>query len=367
MTQIPLVDLKAQYRDIGPEIDAAIQRVLQNTSFILGSEVAEFEQAFAGYVEAKEAVGVASGTAALQLALLACGVGLGDEVITTAHTFAATAEAIVHVGAVPVFADIDPRTYNLDPNRVEDALTPRTRAILPVHLYGQPADMAPLADIAQRRGLWLIEDAAQAHGAEYRGRRCGSIGHLACFSYYPGKNLGAYGDAGAVTGNDTHLLAKVRMLRDHGRTSKYEHGEIGYGERLDALQAAILRAKLTHLEDWTERRRHNAHLYSRMLADAGVIPPWEAPEVRHVYHLYAVRTPQRDALAAHLKEKGVATGVHYPVPLHRQPAFQKLGYGDECLPETEKAAQEVLSLPMYPELTEEQVGHVAEAVEECLS
>ena len=362
--QIPLVDLKAQYASIKPGVDAAIRRVVDNTSFILGKEVVDFEDAFAQYVGTEGAVGVASGTAALHLALLACGIGSGDEVITTSHTFFATAEAISQTGAHPVFVDIDLRTYNLDPSRVEDATTSRTKAILPVHLYGQPAQMDALSDIAERHDLWLIEDAAQAHGAEYNGRRCGSIGHLACFSFYPGKNLGAYGDAGMVTGNDEQLLARVRRLRNHGRTSKYEHQEMGWGERIDALQAAILGAKLPHLEDWTEARRAHAHRYTELLADCEVVTPHEAPDVRHVYHLYVIRTPRRDDVLAHLKAKGISAGIHYPLPLHRQPAYLKQGYGDVHLLATERVAAEVLSLPMYPELTENQIAYVVETVKE---
>jgi dTDP-4-amino-4,6-dideoxygalactose transaminase len=361
---IPLVDLKAQYAAIKSDVDAAIQRVLTNTSFILGNEVAEFEQAFARHVGAKGAVGVASGTAALHLALLACGVGPGSEVITTAHTFIATAEAISHTGARPIFVDIDPRTYNIDPQRVEDAITPNTKALLPVHLYGQPAEMKALSDIARRHNLWLIEDAAQAHGAEYEGQRCGSIGNLACFSFYPGKNLGAYGDAGAVTANDESLLEKLRKLRDHGRVSKYQHDELGFGERIDALQAAILGAKLVRLAAWTEARRAHASLYDRLLADCDVVTPYASPQVRHVYHLYVIRTPRRDTLLAHLKQRGIEAAIHYPIPLHRQPAYQKLGYGNLSLPATEKVADEVLSLPIYPELTHEQVAYVARAVKE---
>lgn len=363
--RIPLVDLKAQYERIKPDIDAAIQRVLDNTNFILGEEVAEFETAFADYVQARGAVGVASGTAALHLALCACGVGPGDEVITVAHTFAATAEAIVHTGARPVFVDVDSRTYNIDPNQVEDAITPRTKAIMPIHLYGHPAEMDALLDIAQRHDLWVIEDAAQAHGAVYNGRRCGSIGHLACFSFYPGKNLGAYGDAGMVTGNDEALLSKVRRLRDHGRTGKYEHEEVGWGERLDALQAAVLRTKLTYLEDWTEARRTHARQYDELLSGVDVITPYVAPRVHHVYHLYVIRVPQRDALLAHLRARGIGVGVHYPIPLHRQPAY--LALIDEAqLPMTECVATEVLSLPMYPELTNEQIAYIADAVREGL-
>jgi dTDP-4-amino-4,6-dideoxygalactose transaminase len=362
--QIPLVDLKAQYQSIRPLVDAAIQRVIERSAFILGPEAAQFERAFAQYVGAKRAVGVASGTAALQLALLACGIGQGDEVITTAFTFVATAETISHTGAKPVFVDIDPRTYNLEPNRVEAALTPRTRAIVPVHLYGQPAEMESLLDIARRHDLWLIEDAAQAHGAAYQGRRCGSIGHLACFSFYPAKNLGAYGDGGAVTGNDENLLAKVCKLRDHGRTSKYQHDELGYGERLDALQAAVLGVKLSYLDEWNEARRGNAKLYTKLLEDSEVVTPVEAPDTHHVYHLFVVRTPRRDALVAHLQAHGIEVGIHYPLPLHRQPVYLKLGYADLVLPEAERAASEVLSLPMYPELTMEQVGYVVERVKE---
>lgn len=361
---IPLVDLKAQYAGIKPEIDAAIQRVVNSTNFILGKEVAEFERAFARYVGAKGTVGVASGTAALHLALLACGLGPGAEVITTAYSFIATAEAISHTGATPVFIDIDPQTYNIDPARVEAAITPRTKAILPVHLFGQPAEMKPLMDIAQRRNLWLVEDAAQAHGAEYRGQRCGTIGHLACFSFYPGKNLGAYGDAGAVTGNDESLLEKVRKLRDHGRTTKYEHDELGFGERIDALQSAILGVKLPHLEAWTEARRAHARFYDELLADCDLVRPYQSPAARHVFHLYTVRTPRRDELLAHLKQKGIGAAVHYPVPLHRQPTYLKLGYGDVSLPVTEKVADEILSLPMYPELSVEQISYIAEAVKE---
>lgn len=358
---IALVDLAAQYRSIRPEIDAAIQRVLDTTSFILGPEVRTFEERFASFVGAKGAVGVASGTSAIQLALMACGVGAGDEVITTPHTFTASAEGIIHTGARPVFVDIDPETYCLDPRRVEEAITPRTRAILPVHLYGHPADLTALSEICRRHGLRLVEDAAQAHGAEVDGRRCGSIGDLACFSFYPGKNLGAYGDAGAVTGNDPALLARVRKLRDHGRTTKYEHDEIGYGERIDALQAAILSVKLGHLETWTEARRSAADRYRAALADAGVGLPTEAPGMRHVYHLFVVRSDRRDELLAHLGAAGVGAGIHYPIPLHRQQAYVALGIGGD-FPESDRAAREVLSLPLYPELTESQVDHVAGAV-----
>jgi len=374
--RIPLVDLKAQYNAIKAEIDPAVQRVLDHCGFILGEEVASFERAFAEYISAKGAVGVASGTAALQLALQACGVRSGDKVITAAHTFIATAEPISQLGAMPVFVDIDPRTYTLDPNQVEAALQAedhrpsgtdggRIRAIVPVHLYGHPADMDALIDIARRYDLRVIEDAAQAHGAEWKGRRCGNLGDLACFSFYPGKNLGAYGDAGMVTGNDEGLLARVRRLRDHGRTTKYEHEEIGWGERLDALQAAILSAKLPHLEAWTEARRAHAAFYTKLLSGHGVDTPYEAPWVRHVFHLYVVRSKRREEMLGRLKAKGIGAGVHYPVPLHRQPAYVAQGYAGVRLPVTEQVAAEVVSLPMYPELTEEQLTYVANAVREC--
>jgi dTDP-4-amino-4,6-dideoxygalactose transaminase len=360
--QIPLVDLTAQYRSIRPEVDGAIQRVLDRSAFILGDEVREFEAAFAGYVEAGGAVGVSSGTAAIELALRAIGLQPGDEVITTEQTFIATAEAITNAGGRPVFADIDPATFNIDPSQVEALITDRTRAIVPVHLYGQPADLPAVMEIAQRRGLYVIEDAAQAVGAEIDGRRCGSIGKLACFSFYPGKNLGAYGDAGAVTGHDSDLLSRIRRMRDHGRTTKYEHVEVGYAERIDALQAAVLAAKLPHLEAWNEARRRHARSYGELLAGGPVTLPVEAAGMRHVYHLYVVRHPHRDALLEHLKANGIAAGVHYPIPLHRQLAYANLGYGDVSLPETERAANEVLSLPMYPELTDEQLHHIATCV-----
>jgi dTDP-4-amino-4,6-dideoxygalactose transaminase len=362
MREIPLVDLQAQYAAIKGDVDAALARVLGHAGFILGAEVKAFEDAFAAYVGAQGAVGVASGTAALRLALAACGIGPGDEVITTAHTFMATAEAVSLAGATPVFVDVDPATFTLDPLKVEAAVTPRTKAILPVHLYGRPAAMGPLLEIAKARGLRVVEDAAQAHGAGIGGRRCGSIGDLACFSFYPGKNLGAYGDAGAVTGNDRLLLDRVRKLRDHGRSSKYEHDEIGFAERLDALQAAVLAAKLPHLEAWTEARRRIARRYSELLAGLPLVLPSEPPDGRHVFHLYVVRSPKRGALLDHLKARGIGAGVHYPVPLHRQPAYLKLGSGRVSLPETERAAAEVLSLPLYPELDDVRVRAVADAV-----
>jgi len=362
--RVPLVDLKAQYADMQPEIDMAIQRVLSHSNFILGDEVVCFEDNFARFIGSKGAVGVASGTTAIHLALLACGVGPGDEVITTAHTFIATAEAILHSGAHPVFVDIDPKTYLIKPDKIELSITSRTRVILPVHLYGQPAEMTQILDIAKRNHLWVIEDAAQAHNAHYRDQKCGTLGDLACFSFYPGKNLGAYGDAGAVTGNNVELLNKVRKLRDHGRISKYEHDEIGYGERMDALQAAILNTKLFHLDEWTTLRRQHAADFNRLLSETQLIIPYESPNGRHVYHLYVVRTKQRDQLLDYLKSRGIGAGIHYPIPLHRQPAFLKLNYGSIQLPITEQIANEVLSLPLYPELKDEQIHYVASTIQE---
>jgi dTDP-4-amino-4,6-dideoxygalactose transaminase len=359
---IPVVDLKAQYAAIKPEVDAAIQRVLEHTQFIQGPEVRAFEEAFARYVGAEAAIGVASGTAALHLALLACGVGPGDEVITTPFTFYATAEAINQAGATPVFVDIAPDTYNLDPAKIEAAITPRTRAIVPVHLYGQSADMDAILAIARQYGLRVIEDAAQAHAAEHHGRRCGSLGDLACFSFYPSKNLGCYGDGGMVTGSDPALLARIRRLRDHGRVGKYEHVELGWGSRLDALQAAILGAKLPHLDRWTAQRRAAAARYNDLLAGAEVVTPTERAYNRHVYYCYVIRTPRRDGLAAHLAAQGIDTVVHYPIPMHLQPAYRQMGLEPGTYPVAEAAAQQVLSLPMFPEITPEKQGRVSGAV-----
>jgi dTDP-4-amino-4,6-dideoxygalactose transaminase len=362
-THIPLVDLKAQYAFIREEVDAAIRRVLDSTNFILGPEVGAFERDFAAYAGAKQAVGVASGTAALHLALLTAGVGEGDEVITTPFTFFATGEAITQAGARPVFVDIDPGTYNIDPALVGRAVTKRTRAIIPVHIYGQPADMNPILDIARRHGLKVIEDAAQAHGAEYDGKRCGSLGDLGCFSFYPSKNLGSYGDAGMVTGSDPDVMARVSRLANHGRTSKYEHAEVGWGYRIDTIQAAILGVKLRHLDSWTKARRGLAARYNSLFAGSEAVDtPFEASGVKHVYHVYAVRTRRRDELAEYLGKHGVSTVIHYPIPLHLQPAYRDLGYRPGDFPVAEKLAREVLSLPLYPEMTTGQQDRVAGAV-----
>jgi dTDP-4-amino-4,6-dideoxygalactose transaminase len=360
--KIPQVDLKAQYLSIKPEIDAAIQRVVDNTSFIMGPEVKGFEEAFARYLGVQGAVGVASGTAALHLALLACGVGPGDEVITTTFTFFATFEAIAQVGATPVVVDIHPDTYNIDPQQVADAITPRTKAIIPVHIYGQSADMDEILALAHQHNLLVIEDAAQAVGAEYRGVRCGGIGDISCFSFFPSKNLGCYGDGGAVAGNRPELIERVRKLRDHGRINKYEHAELGWGYRLDALQAAILGAKLPHLDDWTAARRVVADRYNSLLADTEIVTPAERPYNKHVYHTYVVRTPRRDEVLATLAKDGIGVGIHYPIPLHLQPAYRSMGLPERSLPVSEAACGQILTLPTYPELTMEQQERVADAL-----
>lgn len=362
MSKIPLVDLHAQYETIKPEIDAAIQRTIDNTAFILGPEAKKFEEHFAEFCNVKHAIGLDSGTAALHLALIALNVGAGDEVITTPHTFVATAEPISLLGARPVFVDIDPQTYNMDPNRLEAAITSRTKAIIPVHLYGQPVEMDPVLEIARRHTLPVIEDAAQAHGSEYRGRRIGSMGEMACFSFYPGKNLGAYGDAGALVTNDDTLAQKIRMLRDHGRTTKYEHEISGFGYRLDGIQGAILDVKLKHLPAWNAQRRAHADYYTELLSNLDVVTPYEPAHIRSVYHLYVIRTHKRDALLQHLKEQNIEAGIHYPVPLHLQPVYKNLGYQQGDFPETEQAARDILSLPMYPELSHAQMERVVETI-----
>lgn len=361
---VPLVDLNAQYCAMRAEIDAAIQSVIARSAFIMGPDVREFEARFAEYCNASFAVGVASGTAALELTLRAYGIGAGDEVITSAHTFIATAEAISAVGARPVFVEIDPHTYNLAPEAVAAALTPATRALLPVHIYGQPADMDRLLDLAQSHNLIVIEDAAQAHGATWRGQRVGTLGHAACFSFYPGKNLGAYGDAGAVTTNDGRIAEMVSLLRNHGRHSKYLHDIKGFGERIDTLQAAILSVKLQRLEAWTVARRRLAARYTELLADleGEIVLPHVHPAADPVWHLYVIRTQQRDALLSHLNQNGVGAGVHYPTPLHLQPAYADLGYQRGALPITEEVAGTCLSLPIYPEMTDAQQEYVVATI-----
>ena len=348
---IPLVDLKAQYQSLKPEIAAAVEQVLESGQFVLGDQVAGFEQEFAGYVQAAEAVAVNTGTSALHLALLAAGIGPGDEVITVPFTFVATVAAIGYTGARAVFVDIDPATFTMDVTQIEQAITPRTKAILPVHLYGHPADMDPILEIAERHGLVVIEDACQAHGAEYKGRRVGSIGLIGCFSFYPGKNLGACGEGGMAVTSDPDRARTMRMLRDWGQERRYHHVLKGFNYRMEGLQGSILRVKLRHLEAWTEARRAHARGYAAQLAGTDAVTPSEQPWARHVYHVYAIRTASREALQRTLLANGVQTGIHYPIPVHLQLAYADLGYRAGQFPHSEQAAAEVLSLPMYPELS----------------
>jgi len=357
--RVPYLDLKAQYQSIKPEIDAAIARVLESCQFVLGSEVASFEQEFARYSGTTECIALNSGTSALHLALLAAGVGPGDEVVTVPFTFVASVSAVVYTGARPVLVDIDPRSFTIDVAAIEKAITPRTKVILPVHLYGQTADMDPIMEIARRHRLIVIEDAAQAHGAQYKGRPAGSIGDIACFSFYPGKNLGAYGEGGAVTTNNPEFARTIRMLRDWGQDRKYHHVLRGYNYRMEGFQGAILGVKLRHLEAWTAARRRVVSKYNQLLADSGMETPREMPWGRHVYHVYTVRTRERTSLQQALESAGIQTGVHYPVPVHLQPAYSDLGYGPGSFPESEKAASEVLSLPLYPEMVDDQIEQVS--------
>ena len=361
MTTLPLVDLQAQFRTIDDEVMAAVHGVLSSGQFVLGPETDAFEHELATHSQAAYAVGTSSGTSALHLALLAAGVGPGDEVITVPFTFVASVAAIEYTGARPVLVDIAAGSFTMNPALVEAAITPQTRAIVPVHLYGQPADMGRLLEIASRHGLKVIEDACQAHGAEYEGRRVGALGDLGCFSFYPGKNLGAYGEGGAVVTNDPELARTVRTLRHWGQVNRYVHELKGFNYRLHEVQAAILRVKLRHLDDWTERRRAHAHRYDQLLSGA-VRTPAELPYARHVYHLYAIRSDDRDGLARALAGEGIHTGVHYPLPVHLQPAWADLGYAAGSFPVSEQAARQVLSLPMYPELPPHELERVAELV-----
>jgi dTDP-4-amino-4,6-dideoxygalactose transaminase len=361
---IPFVDLKAQYAGIKDEVNAAIQHVLDTCQFTLGSEVATFEQEFAAYSNAQYGIGVNTGTSALHLALLAAGIGAGDEVITVPFTFVATVAAIYYSGAKTVFVDINPQTFTMDVNAIEAAITPKTKAIMPVHLYGQPADMDPIMEIAKRHNLVVIEDAAQAHGAEYKGKRVGSIGDMGCFSFYPGKNLGAYGEGGMVTTNDPEYTRTIRMLRDWGAEKKYHHVIKGYNFRLEGIQGAVLRVKLKYLEDWTEGRRAAAKHYNELLANTGVPIPNEMDYARHVYHVYAIRTKNRSQWQDALNAKEIQNGIHYPFPIHLLPAYSDLGYVAGDFPHAEQAANEVLSLPMYAELSPADRITVANAIRE---
>lgn len=361
---IPLVDLKAQYQTIKDEVSCAALRVLESGHYALGPEVQSFEQEYATYCGAASAVAVNSGTSALHLALLAAGVQPGDEVITVPFTFVATVAAIVYAGAKPVFVDVEPHSLTMDASQLERAIRPKTKAIVPVHLYGQVAEMDTILQIARARRLTVIEDAAQAHGAEYRGRRAGSLGHMGCFSFYPSKNLGACGEGGIVVTDDPKYVSTLRMLRDWGQQSKYRYLLRGFNYRMDNLQAAILRVKLRHLEDWTARRRAHAALYDQLLSGSRVIPVGAVPEGRHVYHLYCVRSAQRDLLREHLLARGVQSEIHYPIPIHLIEAWCGNDYRQGDFPVAERAASEVLSLPIYPELEEGAIRRIAGFVAE---
>jgi dTDP-4-amino-4,6-dideoxygalactose transaminase len=364
---IPFIDLGAQYRSIKPEIDAAISRVLESNEFALGTEVAAFEEEFAHHCQARYAIGVNSGTSALHLALLAAGVGPGDEVITVPFTFVATVAAICYTGARPVFVDIEPRSFTMDVTQISAAISERTKAIIPVHLYGQAADMDPILKIARQFGVVVIEDAAQAHGAEYKHQRVGAIGDIGCFSFYPGKNLGAYGEGGIVVTNNSEFERTIRMLRNWGSERKYIHEVKGYNYRMEGIQAAILRVKLRQLDAWTEARRKHAGRYNEALKNAYLTTPVAMPYARHVYHVYAVRVPQRDLLVQRLQAQEIQTGIHYPIPVHLQKAYADLDYKLNDFPCSEQAAHEVLSLPMYAELPEKNIEMIETAVSEVIN
>jgi len=365
--KVPFLDLKAQYESIRPEIADAIQQVLDKTAFAGGPFVAQFEKEYAAFCGTQFAAGVGSGTEALWLALLALGVGTGDEVITAANTFIATAEAISYCGAKPVFIDVEPGTYNMDPAKLEAAITKKTKAVIPVHLFGQMADMDPILAIARKHKMFVVEDASQAHGAEYKEKKAGSMGDIGCFSFYPGKNLGAYGEGGAVVTSNPEFDRKVRMLRDHGQEKKYYHGMIGWNARMDGIQGAILSVKLKRLPAWNEARRKNAALYDDLLKKVkGVAIPKKANYCKHVYHIYSICVNNRDAMIASLAAKDIHCGIHYPIPLHLQEAYKSLGYQKGAFPAAEKAASEFVSLPMFPELTRSQIDTVTGEIRSIL-
>jgi dTDP-4-amino-4,6-dideoxygalactose transaminase len=365
--KVPLLDLKAQYAAIKAEIDAAMADVFESQHFILGPQVENCEKAVAAYSQCEHGIGVSSGSDALLACLMAENIGPGDEVVTTPYTFFATAGAIARVGAIPVFVDIDPLSYNLDTTQLRSHITKRTRAIIPVHLYGQVADMDAVLSVAQEYGLIVIEDAAQAIGAEYQGRRAGSMGHYGCFSFFPSKNLGGAGDGGMVVTKDAVRAEQLRCLRSHGSNPKYYHQVIGGNFRLDTIQAAIVCAKLSHLDSWTAARQHNAKRYNDMLSGAGLPIGLPVVKGRHIFNQYVIRVSQRDELQSYLKTNGIGTEVYYPVPLHLQKCFDYLGYSAGQFPESERAAKETLALPIYPELTEEQADFVVQCVRECLT
>jgi dTDP-4-amino-4,6-dideoxygalactose transaminase len=364
---IPMLDLRGQYAEIRDEILLALQEVADSTTYVLGPKVAEFEKAFAAYVGTRHCVAVNSGTSALHLALVSAGVGRWDEVITVPMTFIATSWAISYLGATPVFVDVDPQTYTMDPAEVEHRITPRTRAIVPVHLYGQTADLAPLLEISRRRGVPLIEDAAQAHGAEYGSKRAGTFGLAGCFSFYPGKNLGALGEGGAVVTDDDDVAARIRALRDHGQSRRYQHDELGYNYRMDALQGAVLGVKLKYLDRWIEGRSFLADRYLKLLHDLPLQLPYVGPQRRHAWHLFVALHPERERLRRELERRSIQTGLHYPIPLHLQKAYQHLHYRSGDFPVAEQIARECLSLPLFPEMTIRQQDAVVRALEEVLT
>ena len=362
--KVPFLDLQAQHAPLRPELDRAIAEVIDAGAFAGGPFVADFERDFAAFCGCKHAIGLGNGTDALWLALLACGIGPGDEVITVPSTFIATAEAISFCGAKPVFVDIDERTYTMDPTGLAEALSPRVKAIIPVHLFGQSADMDPILAFAAEHGLRVIEDAAQAHGTTYKGRHAGTLADAGCFSFYPGKNLGAFGEAGGVVTNDETLARKIRILRDHGQVRKYQHTVVGWNCRMDGIQAAVLQVKLRHLAQGNQKRRAHARFYQRAFADLEEVgSPFEASYGEHVYHVYAIRVAERDTVMKRLQEEGIDCGIHYPVPVHLQEAYRSLGYQPHAFEVSERTSAEFISLPMFPELTEAQLERVTEAVE----
>ncbi len=365
--KIPLVDLKAQYELIKDEIAVSFERVLNSTQFIRGEEAAKFEDNFARFCNTSYALGVGNGTDALYIALRTLNVGFGDEVITATNTFIATAEAIGMTGAKPVFVDCDPQTYNMDVNKIESALSEKTKAIIPVHLYGQPADMNQIMEIAVKYNLWVVEDSAQAHGAEYKGNRAGSIGHIGCFSFYPGKNLGAYGDAGAIVTNNEKFYFRAKMLSNHGRTKKYIHDFEGLNSRLDGLQAAVLNVKMKYIQEWTEKRIEKAKNYCELLSNIeNIILPKVMPQIKHVYHLFVIQINNRDEVLDEMKNRGIGAGIHYPVPLHQQPAYAHLGYKKGDFPNAELLSSRALSLPLYPEITFDQQEFVVNTLKQLI-
>jgi len=367
MKQVPYFDLKEQYAELRDEIRDALDRVCQNAAFILGEEVERFERAFAEYCGVRHCVALNSGTSALHLALISAGIGPGDEVITASNTFIATAEAIKYTGAKPIFVDIDSATANIDANEIEKAISEQTRAIIPVHLYGRPADLDEITKIAVRHRLLVIEDACQAHGAKFNGKRVGGFGHAAAFSFYPGKNLGAYGEGGALTTNDDEVAKLVRSLRSHGESTRYFHKYVGYNYRMDGFQAAVLNVKMKHLDDWTAKRQARASLYRELLSATNLEIPQDSPEVECVYHLFVVYAENRDRVREELEKRRIQTAIHYPKPIHLQEAFADLGVGPGSLPHTERACERVLSMPLFPEISEDQVRYVASSLAEVMA